>query len=90
MEERRHIYFSGTVQVVGFRYRSTYLAQSRNLTGWVKNLYDNRVEMEVQGEEKNIQKFLEDLQGQRFISINDMEMTEIPCVPEKSFKVVYG
>lgn len=89
MEVRRHIYFSGTVQGVGFRYRATYLAQSRHLTGWVKNLYDNRVEMEVQGEEKNIHKFLEDLRGQRFISIDDMEMTEIPCVRESGFKVVY-
>ena len=36
MEVRKHIYFSGMVQGVGFRYRSTYLAQSRKLTGWVK------------------------------------------------------
>ena len=42
VEVRKHIYFSGMVQGVGFRYRSTYLAQSRHLTGWVKNLYDNR------------------------------------------------
>ena len=83
MEVRKHIYFSGMVQGVGFRYRSTYLAQSRKLTGWVKNLYDNRVEMEVQGDEKNIERFLEDLQKQRFISIEDMEMTEIPCVADR-------
>lgn len=89
MEVRRHIYFSGTVQGVGFRYRSSYLAQSRNLTGWVKNLYDNRVEMEVQGDEKEIEKFLQDLQGQRFISIEDMEVTEIPCVKESGFQVYY-
>ena len=87
---RRHIYFSGRVQGVGFRFRASWAAKGLGLTGWVSNLPDGRVEMEVQGEEKNIQKFLEDLQGQRFISINDMEMTEIPCVPEKSFKVVYG
>ena len=89
MEIRKHIYFSGMVQGVGFRYRSTYLAQSRRLTGWVRNLYDNRVEMEVQGEERQIEKFLEDLQGQRFISIEGVETTEIPCVEESGFKVVY-
>ena len=89
MEVRRHIYFSGTVQGVGFRYRSSYLAQSRNLTGWVKNLYDNRVEMEVQGEERNIEKFLADLQKQRFISIENMEMAEIPSVKEAGFRVTY-
>lgn len=89
MKTRKHIYFSGMVQGVGFRYRATYLAQSRNLTGWVKNLLDDRVEMEIQGEEKNIERFLKDLQGQRFISIDNMEVAEIPCVEESKFRVVY-
>ena len=31
---RKHIYFSGDVQGVGFRYRSCYIAQSLGLTGW--------------------------------------------------------
>ena len=47
---RKHIYFSGDVQGVGFRYRSCYIAQSLGLTGWVENLWDGRVEMEVQGD----------------------------------------
>ena len=46
---RKHFYFSGRVQGVGFRYRSYYIAQSMGLTGWVRNLWDDRVEMEVQG-----------------------------------------
>ena len=41
---RKHIYFSGRVQGVGFRYRSYYIAQSLGLTGWVTNLWDGRVE----------------------------------------------
>lgn len=49
---RKHIYFSGDVQGVGFRYRSCYIAQSLGLTGWVENLWDGRVEMEVQGDRK--------------------------------------
>ena len=44
---RKHIFFSGDVQGVGFRYRSFYIAQSLGLTGWVENLWDGRVEMEV-------------------------------------------
>ena len=32
---RKHFYFSGRVQGVGFRYRSYYIAQSMGLTGWV-------------------------------------------------------
>ena len=51
---RKHFYFSGRVQGVGFRYRSYYIAQSMGLTGWVKNLWDDRVEMEVQGTREEI------------------------------------
>ena len=47
---RKHIYFSGQVQGVGFRYRATNAARANGLTGWVDNLWDGRVEMEVQGE----------------------------------------
>ena len=48
---RRHIYFSGRVQEVGFRFTACLLARRLGLTGWVKNLWDGRVEMEVQGTE---------------------------------------
>ena len=32
---RKHIYFSGQVQGVGFRYRATNAARANGLTGWV-------------------------------------------------------
>ena len=48
---RKHILVSGRVQGVGFRYRTYYLAQNLGLTGWVQNLDDGRVEMELQGDE---------------------------------------
>ena len=44
---RKHIFFSGDVQGVGFRYRSFYIAQSLGLAGWVENLWDGRVEMDT-------------------------------------------
>jgi len=56
-----HIYFSGRVQGVGFRYTSRYLASKYNLSGWVKNLADGRVELLIQGEGKAIEDFLRDL-----------------------------
>ena len=54
---RKHIIFHGSVQGVGFRYYSEHKANQLRLTGWVKNLYNGDVEMEVQGSEaarKNI------------------------------------
>ena len=84
---RKHIYFSGDVQGVGFRYRSFYIAQSLGLAGWVENLWDGRVEMEVQGSEVSIREMLARIQQQRWINVADMEITEIPCEEERGFKI---
>ena len=46
---RKHYWFSGRVQGVGFRYRACYIASSLGVTGWVRNNWDDRVEMEAQG-----------------------------------------
>lgn len=84
---RKHIFFSGDVQGVGFRYRSFYIAQSLGLSGWVENLWDARVEMEVQGSEASIREMLDRIQQQRWINVADMEITEIPCEEERGFKI---
>lgn len=84
---RKHIFFSGDVQGVGFRYRSFYIAQSLGLAGWVENLWDGRVEMEVQGSEASIREMLDRIQQQRWINVADMEITEIPCEEERGFKI---
>ena len=54
MEIRKHMIFSGEVQGVGFRYTAYMAARELGLTGWVANLSDGRVEMEVQGTQKEI------------------------------------
>ena len=84
---RKHIYFSGDVQGVGFRFRSYYIAQSLGLTGWVENMWDGRVEMEVQGSESAIQELLARIRQQRWIDITDLEISEIPCVEENGFHI---
>lgn len=84
---RKHIYFSGRVQGVGFRYRSYYIAQSLGLTGWVTNLWDGRVEMEVQGQTLDIQELLKRIQEQNWIEVSDIEIIDIPCKQENSFHI---
>ena len=56
---RKHIYFSGRVQAVGFRYSALCLAKELQLTGWVKNLTDGRVEAELQGQAELVDSFVE-------------------------------
>ena len=84
---RKHIYFSGDVQGVGFRFRSYYIAQSLGLTGWVENMWDGRVEMEVQGSESAVQELLARIRQQRWIDVTDVEMSDIPCVEESEFHI---
>ena len=86
---RKHIIFSGQVQGVGFRYTACYLARPAGLTGWVKNLWDGNVEMEVQGDEDAIEYLLDRLQQGRFIHIEHMDIKEIPIIKERDFREVY-
>ena len=85
---RKHFYFSGRVQEVGFRYQAKYAADELNLTGWVCNLYDGRVEMEVQGNDSSIDRLLGRLYSAKWIRITDIEMKLLPVRPgEKGFRV---
>ncbi len=70
---KKHIIFSGTVQGVGFRYTSQMLARRWNLSGWVRNLRDGRVEMFVEGEEESIRLFLQDLERHFLGYIKDVQ-----------------
>ena len=85
---REHIIFHGRVQGVGFRYQAMYAARSFGLTGWVKNLADGSVEMEVQGTPAAIGRVLTHLGSGHWIRIDDMDVEEIALVPgERGFDV---
>ncbi len=84
---REHIIFTGRVQGVGFRYRAQYIARSLGLTGWVYNMPNGKVEMEVQGSRAEIERMIVLLHEQPFIQIDHMEMKECPLQDEVSFKV---
>ena len=57
----RHLTISGRVQGVGFRWSTQRLAQQAGLQGFVKNLADGRVYVEVQGEEAVVERFVQRL-----------------------------
>ncbi len=59
--QRYFLRWEGQVQGVGFRFTNTNLAQARALTGWVRNMEDGSVEMELQGPPANIVSQLEAL-----------------------------
>lgn len=55
----RHVFYEGRVQGVGFRWTTKNLARGYDVVGWVKNLPDGRVEMQVSGEADEVDAFLE-------------------------------
>ena len=57
MSDRLHVYFSGHVQGVGFRYSVKQLSLEFDVTGWVKNLPDGRVELVTEGERNELETF---------------------------------
>ncbi len=60
MPERRvHLFVSGNVQDVHFRDNAHETARAHDLTGWVRNLDDGRVEAVFEGEEEDIETMVE-------------------------------
>ncbi len=75
---RKHFFFSGRVQGVGFRYQSAYYARRLGLTGWVRNLSDGHVEMEVQGKESVIAQLVLELKNTSYIRIERVVCENLP------------
>ncbi len=71
------VFFAGRVQGVGFRWSVKQVAKGFDVTGWVRNLADGRVELQVTGEEAEVRAFLEAI-GQSDLRALIREQTESP------------
>ncbi|MBC7784066.1 MAG: acylphosphatase [Burkholderiales bacterium] len=56
---RRHCYFKGRVQGVGFRYTARNLAINYDVSGFIRNLPDGRVELVAEGPGTEVVNFVE-------------------------------
>ena len=82
---RRHIVFYGAVQGVGFRYRARHAAGLYGCTGWVRNEWDGSVVMEIQGEERQIDRVILAIEAGGYVRIERMEVHTIPVIEEGGF-----
>jgi len=53
-----HVYIKGRVQGVFFRAETQRVALGFNITGWVRNMADGRVEAVFEGDDADIDKML--------------------------------
>jgi acylphosphatase len=56
--KRIHVYISGIVQGVFFRAATRCAAADFNLTGWVRNMDNGRVEAVLEGEDVEVDKMI--------------------------------
>ena len=71
-----HVFYSGTVQGIGFRYTVERYASELDLKGWVRNLRDGRVELLVEGSHESIAQFLQKIDQHFAGYIKDKDMRD--------------
>ncbi|MDD5669223.1 MAG: acylphosphatase [Candidatus Omnitrophica bacterium] len=88
MKSHVHVYFSGKVQGVGFRYTAEEIARSLGICGWVSNMRDGRVEIVGEAEKSVLLDFIEQLKSRFSLYIRDTEIEWLPAQGEyKDFDV---
>ena len=59
------VFYEGHVQGVGFRFTVRHIAKGFDVTGWVRNLPDGRVELQATGDEEEVRAFLDQVAAKR-------------------------
>ena len=80
--QRKHVYFAGRVQGVGFRYTTRNIAENYEMVGFVRNMPDGRVEVVIEGEETQLTAFLDELNRQMSRYITEISLQDEPCQDE--------
>jgi acylphosphatase len=91
MPSAKRVIYTGRVQGVGFRYSTKQIASGFDVTGWIKNLDDGTVEMQVMASDPDeLEAFLADILESSLGSlIKDSEVSVIPpLVGVRGFTIV--
>ena len=81
---RKTIHFFGNVQGVGFRYTTRFAATEFAVAGYVRNLGNGSVELVVEGNDTEIERFLKVLRNRMSGHIDREEVRESPVTGEFS------
>lgn len=83
----KRVHYRGRVQGVGFRMTARRLAVGFTVTGYVKNLPDNRVELVVAGEPAEIERFLSALADCMADCIEGQDIRDEPLQSFQTFEI---
>ncbi|MGB9824153.1 MAG: acylphosphatase [Candidatus Hydrothermia bacterium] len=86
--KRYYLRIYGIVQGVGFRYFTLRIARMLSISGWVRNMPDDSVEIEAEGDEENLKIFLEKVkEGPPAARVEKVVQEELPPKGYKSFEI---
>lgn len=76
----KHLIISGRVQGVGFRFSARNEAENMGVNGWVRNLPDGTVELEVEGDKDIVEAYIEKVKSglHSGIHVDHVEENENP------------
>lgn len=85
---RAHVWVSGLVQGVNFRWRASDQAKVRGVNGWVRNLPDGRVEAVFEGPKPLVEEMVDWCRrGPRSAEVEDVEVVWEPPEGLDEFRV---
>lgn len=84
MAVRRTALFSGRVQGVGFRFAACRIARRFDVTGFVRNLPDGRVELVAEGEPRQVESFIQAVRDEMAAYVQALELSSSPATHEFS------
>jgi acylphosphatase len=85
-----NVFYEGRVQGVGFRYTVHQIATGFDVTGWIRNLPDGRVELLAAGEADELEAFLQAIRDSGLGSfIRKEAASEVPAPAKlRGFEIV--
>ncbi len=90
MKKQLHLFYSGRVQGIGFRYTVQDMAGQQKVCGWVKNLNNSRVEVVAEAEEDALNNFLEFINQHFSRYISDVNVEWLPAGGEfRDFQIKF-
>jgi len=85
----KHVFYSGRVQGVGFRYTAQNVAEDFEVAGYVRNLPDGTVEVLAEGSPQQVDAFLTALAQRMAGYIEQTRVVEEGPSGAKDFRVRY-
>ena len=92
MTVRAHVFVSGRVQGVFFRFETRRFARRLGVAGWVRNRRDGKVEAVFEGEKEDVERLIEFCRrGPSGARVTSVEVRwEEPTGEFEGFNVRYG